>query len=130
MENRFFDILKASDLKVTSGVEQKKKIEYVILGSIEPKEGHQVYEVDLEHRIIRNAEIEYPSVVGMFSYKEDLKNEKITKKNNCMYYSCLNVANLLRHLKTKYNIDTSTFSIEKSYIATRKYRDVKIKNNL
>lgn len=91
--------------------EQEDKIEQVkqtdiqrqliYIGSLKPKKGHTLFEVNIKTGTIENAEFNYGSTIQFEHAKEGLKksNKSVIKKPDCIYISALNKNNVINKLK-------------------------------
>jgi len=87
--------------------QQVKEIQTVFLGTVRPKKGHSMFEVNFKLKTIVKAEFdEVPSLnfkdamIGVRSL-----SKKITKKPDCIYVSALNKKNALKILKRELNFE-------------------------
>ena len=101
--------------------QQVKEITKVLDARIIPHENHTVFEVDLKKRTIVKAEYKPPKTVVTWTEACEMHQKKklkqvdifnpepisksdIIKKENCIYISALNVANVKKVLERDFNI--------------------------
>lgn len=82
---------------------EKKK---VFLGTVHPKKGHTMFEVNLIEKTIEFAKFD-KNVIITFADAQQVKkqNKTITKIPNCIYVSALNKKNVIKILKRDAGID-------------------------
>ena len=84
----------------------KAEIQKVHIGTMKPKRGHHLFEVNLSLKTIELADFDKSEVIKF----EDAKfgnisvNKKLTIKENCKYISALNKKNVIKILKRDFNI--------------------------
>lgn len=79
----------------------------VLLGSLKPKKGHTMFEINLKLKTITEAVFDSPATL---KFGEAVKGNvssklKITVKPDCIYISALNKKNALKVLKRNFGID-------------------------
>lgn len=87
-------------IKTELNVKKKQEVEYVLEGTISPKNGHKVWEFNEETEEIKEAEYKKNTVVfNGFTHREP---EELIIKANCIYIPALNAGNAKRkYLKNK-----------------------------
>lgn len=84
--------------KVELNVKKKKKIEYVLQGTIKPQTGHFIWELNEETGEIKKAEFKRNTAV----YGAKLPPQELVVKADCIYIPALNAENAKRkYLKNK-----------------------------
>lgn len=85
----------------------KKETQKVLECTMKPYAGHTLFEVDLANRKIKVAKFdELPAVKYEDAMQGNISVKKqITKRENCIYISCLNKKSLLKILKRDYGIN-------------------------
>lgn len=84
----------------------KAEIQKVHIGTMKPKKGHTLFEVDLVLKTIELADFDKSEAIKF----EDAKfgnisvNKKLTIKENCRYIPALNKKNVIKILKRDFNI--------------------------
>lgn len=73
----------------------------VFLGTVKPKKGHKMFEVNHKLKTIVEAVFDELPAIKFEDAKNGLKSSanKITKKEDCIYVSALNKKNVLKILK-------------------------------
>jgi hypothetical protein len=84
--------------RIELNVKKKQEIEYVLQGTIKPKAGHFVWELNEETGEIKKAEFKRSTAV----YGAELPPEELIIKADCIYIPALNAENAKRkYLKNK-----------------------------
>lgn len=73
----------------------------VFLGSIKPKKGHTLFEVNINSKTIEKAVFDEKPPLKFTDAKLGVKScsKKITRKDECIYISALNKKNVIKILK-------------------------------
>lgn len=85
-------------------IEQVKQTEIqkqlLYIGSLTPKKGHTLFEVNTKTGTIELAEFNYGSTIQFKHAKAGLKksNKSVIKKPDCIYVSALNKNNVLKKI--------------------------------
>jgi len=80
-----------SNNKVELNVKKRQEIEYVLNGSIKPKFGHKIYEVNTNTGEVNLAK--YKSDTVVFNHLSKMPAEKLIVNQDCIYISALNKEN-------------------------------------
>ena len=76
------------------------------LGSMSPKKGHTLFEINLATNQYRKAEFKEEDIHFEKAMKKDFsKTKKVMIEKNCIYISCLNENNLKKIALSKLNIE-------------------------
>lgn len=95
--------------------EKKDKLEFVkqtnaeiqkqLIGSMNPKKGHTLFEANLELKTIQLVKFDRPTILRFEDAKVGVtENKKVNVKENCRYISALNRKNVVKILKRDYNV--------------------------
>ncbi len=91
-----------SDSRIELNIKKQQEIETVLQGTITPKNGHFVWEVNEETGEIKKAEYKQGTGFFMRHYEYNAPNEKLVLQPNCVYIPALNPQNAKRkYLKNK-----------------------------
>lgn len=106
--------------KVELSVKKKQEIEYVLQGTIKPKAGHFVWELNEETGEIKKAEFKKTTAV----FGAAIPPEELIVKPDCIYIPALNAENAKRkYFKNKeqsaYFVKPAVMNIEDINWATR-----------
>lgn len=118
---------KQKDVEINIKQNKKQEIKYILDNLLKPHEGHNVFEIDYVNKEIRDVELIPLHSVNFLSWKQQIKEQEILKKEGCLYVYALNIVNLRRKLE-KYNKEYAGYN----YIASNslkilnKHRKVKI----
>lgn len=84
--------------RIELNVKKKQEIEYILQGTIKPKTGHFVWELNEETGEIKKAEFKRNTAV----YGSELPPEELVVKADCIYIPALNAKNAKKkYLKNK-----------------------------
>lgn len=81
-------------VKTELSVKKEVKKEYVPEGTLAPKKGHFVWEINKETLSVVKAE--YKRNTAVFSRTQTLPSEELIKKENCVYIPALNADNAIK----------------------------------
>ena len=84
--------------------EVKKDIQKLFVGSLKPKKGHTLFEINIKEKTIEIAEFDETPTINYLDAMQGkylAKRNKVTKKENCIYISALNKKNALKILNRK-----------------------------
>lgn len=70
---------------------KQQKVEYTLDGTIKPKKGHKVWEINEETGVVREADYKVDTVVYNFMATKD--PERLVMNPNCVYIPALNAKN-------------------------------------
>lgn len=88
------------DVKTEVTIKKKQEIEYVLEGTIKPKVGHKIWELNEETGEIKEAQ--YKSDTVSFNSNAVMDSEKLIRHSDCVYIPALNIENAKRkYLKNK-----------------------------
>jgi hypothetical protein len=94
MDNRLKDRLEIKQ-------QQKKQIEYELIGSIQPLPNHFIFEINEETGEVNKADYEIPKTIVFNWYKTKIP-KKLMINENCIYIPAMNKENALKkYLKNK-----------------------------
>lgn len=83
--------------KVELNIKKQQEIEYVLQGTIKPKRGHKVWEINEETGEIKEAQYKQDTLVYHFNFKHHpYYPEKLIVKSDCVYIPALNADNAKR----------------------------------
>lgn len=86
--------------RVELNVKKRQEIEYVLEGTIKPKKGHFVWELNEETGEIKKAE--YKTVTATFNMLSEKPAHKLIVNENCVYIPALNKENAkAKYLRNK-----------------------------
>lgn len=90
--------LQAPDkIEIQKQAEKKTELQYV--GSLKPKRGHTLFEVDVRAGTIEPAKFQAQDADYLKALKGDLSGKKtVITKEGCIYISALNKKNVLKKL--------------------------------
>lgn len=85
------------DNRVEMNVKKQQEIEYVLEGSITPKNGHRLWELNKITGMIKEAE--YKTDIAALNFMTELPPEKLICHPHCVYIPSLNKDNALKKYK-------------------------------
>jgi len=89
-----------SETRIELNVKKQQEIETVLQGTITPKNGHFVWEINEETGVVKRAEYKRDTVAFGFTVK--VPNEKLVVQPDCIYIPALNIENAKKkYLKNK-----------------------------
>lgn len=93
--------------------QQQAEIQKVFDSRIVPHENHTLFEVNTKDKTIVKAVFdEQPTLKWEDAVKGLISAEKkLTKKENCIYISCLNIKNCKKILDRDYNLNSKEFKV-------------------
>jgi hypothetical protein len=78
-------------IRTEINVKKQQKAEHTLEGTIKPKKGHKVWEVNEETGVIREADYKVDAVVFNFMAKKE--PSKLVINDDCVYIPALNASN-------------------------------------
>lgn len=103
--------MKELEQKKIDKIEEVKQVsiekQTVFLGTVKPKKGHTMFEVNYKLKTIVEAVFDEVPAIKFLDAKLGIKSasKKITKKEGCVYVSALNKTNVLKILRRNLGID-------------------------
>jgi hypothetical protein len=118
---------KLRDVEISVKQKKKQESKFKMDSLLTPHEGHPIYEVDLEKKVIKFAKLKPLETINFLTWKEQLKEQDILRRANCLYIYSLNETNLRRKLKN-YNKELCKFPFddEKNKLSLHKNRKIKV----
>lgn len=102
--------MKETEIKKQEPIENVKQTQHeikkVLTGVLYPKQGHTLFEINVDEQTIEKASFDAPPIL---QYNEAMKGnlsakKKLTRKAGCVYISALNKKNVIKILKRDFNI--------------------------
>ena len=97
-----------SEARIEMNVKKQQEIEYILEGTIKPKKGHFVWEINTITGEVKKAQYKQDTVT--FNIHTELPSEKLITNIDCVYIPALNA----RTAKDKYlkNSDQSNYYVK------------------
>lgn len=83
----------------------KKDIQKILIGNINPKKNHILFEANHKEKTITRAKYNRNLTITFSDAMQQKKeNKSVSVKNDCIYISALNVKNAIKILRRDYNL--------------------------
>jgi len=102
--------MKETEIQKQEPIENVKQTQHeiktVFMGVLFPKQGHTLFEINVDEQTIEKASFDAPPIL---KYEDAMKKnvssaKKLTRKAGCVYISALNKKNVIKILKRDFNI--------------------------
>jgi len=102
--------MKETEIKHKEPTENVKQTQHEIktefMGTLYPKRGHTLFEVNVDEQTIEKASFDAPPIL---KYEDAMQrnistSKKLTRKLGCLYIPALNKKNVIKILKRDFNI--------------------------
>jgi len=98
------EIKKADNIEIQN--EAKKDIQKILIGRVQPKKNHILFEVNVKEKSIVQAEYDKNLEITFTEAMESKKsNKSVSVKKECIYIYALNKKNVRKILKRNFNIE-------------------------
>ena len=103
--------MKETEIKHKEPIENVKQTQHeiktVFTGVLYPKQGHTLFEINVDEQTIEVASFDAPPIL---KYEDAMQRnvssaKKLTRKQGCLYISALNKKNVIKILKRDFNIN-------------------------